>query len=82
MLFRAVIVVETPKSSNQTRWEQLQRFWEPEGRHDAPMPRQLLDLGAGACCDNGLTSFYRSYRTVARKDESGVPDARVLSCES
>ena len=31
MLFRAVIVVETPKSSNQTRWEQLQRFWESEG---------------------------------------------------
>jgi hypothetical protein len=82
MLFRAVIVVETPQSSNQTRWEQLQRYWESEGRHDAPMPRQLLDLGADAYCDNGWTSFYRSYRTLARKDESGVSDPRVLSCES
>jgi len=62
-----MIKMGTPEAQQQRKWEQLQRFWEEDGLHSVPLPRermlhdpQLLDTAADKFRDNCLT-LYRSY---------------------
>jgi hypothetical protein len=69
-LFRNMIRLGThPDPENQSKWEQLQRFWKSEGRQYAPEPifnsafgcSQLLDKAADKYRDNCITELTRSY---------------------